>query len=248
MSQMGENIQDKLRQIFGKIPDFSILEEKIDLDLQLEYFECSKNAKEKLDPDQVVGKKEDIFNLELDKEIRKKRFAELASVEDVEVYRTIEKYVHLGIQDLRSWAILSLQESRMLLESGLLNENQVFLSTGLGGKEDKLRYFIVLLHKEKIRFTATQQQVVRNEFEIMLRQQEGEIEKISYYQKYAALLVLLPIDVAIRDTFKSAIRECNLYGDFLRENFIVTNVKELEIDEIEEFINNRTDLNQYPID
>ena len=68
-----ENIHDKIKQIFGKIPDLSILEEKIDLDLQLEYFECSKNVKQELDPDQVILRMDDIFNLQLDKELRKER-------------------------------------------------------------------------------------------------------------------------------------------------------------------------------
>lgn len=239
-----ENIHDKIKQIFGKIPDFSILEEKIDLDLQLEYFECSRDVKEELDPDQVVMRMDDIFNLKLDEELRKERFAEMASVELVEVYRTIEKYVQSGRQELRSWAILALQESRMLLESRLLDENQVFISTGLGGKEGKLRYYIVLLHTKRIRFTAVQQKVVRNELEIMIKQHKGKVEKLSFIQQYATLMVLIPIDVTIKEIFKKAIRECNQYGDFLKENFIVTNVKELSRNEIEEFINSRKNLNQ----
>jgi hypothetical protein len=239
-----ENIHDKIKQIFGKIPDFSILEEKIDLDLQLEYFECSNNVKQELDPDQVILRMDDIFNLQLDEELRKERFAELASVEKVEVYRTIEQYVQSGRQQLRSWAILAMQESRMLLESKLLDENHVFISTGLGGKDGKLRYFIVLLNKKQVMFTATQQKVVRNEFEIMIKQQEGEVEKLSFSERYINLLVLIPIDVTIKEIFKKTIQECNQYGDFLMENFIVTNVKELSRNEIKEFINNRKNLHQ----
>jgi len=239
-----ENIHDKMRQIFGKIPDFSILEEKIDLDLQLEYFESSKKVKEDLDPDQVVMRKDDIFDFKLDEELRKERFAELASVELVDVYRTIEKYVQSGQEELRSWAILALQESKMLLESKLLDKNKVIISTGLGGKDEKLRYFIVLLHKEGIKFNAVQKKVVSNEFEIMIKQHDGLVEKLSFYRDYATLSVLIPINVTLKEVFKNTIRECNQYGDFLKENFIVTNVKELTWDEIEEFINSRENLKQ----
>ncbi len=239
-----DSIHDKIKQIFGKIPDFSILEEKVDMDLQLEYFEFSKNVKEELDPDQVVLKMDDIFNLKLDEALRKERFAEMASVEVVEVYRTIEKYVNSGQLELRSWAILALQESRMLLESRLLDENKVFISTGLGGKNDKLRYFIVLLHNKQLGFTAVHQKVVRNETEIMIKKQKGEVEKLSFHHGYATLMVLIPIDVTIKEVLDRAIRECNQYGDFLRENFIVTNVKELNWEEIEEFINSRNDPDQ----
>jgi len=243
-----ENIHDKMKQIFGKIPDFSILEEKIDLDLQLEYFESSKNVKKDLDPNQVVLRKDDIFNLQLDEELRKERFAELASVEFVDVYRTIERYVQSGQEELRSWAILALQESRMLLESKLLNENQVIISTGLGGKDGRLRYHIVLIHRKGIKFTVVQQKVIRNEFEIMIKQQDGMVEKLSFYKSYATLLVLIPIKVIIKEEFRKTIMECNQYGDFLKENFIVTNVKELTWDEIEEFINTKENLNQNSTD
>jgi len=238
-----ENIHDKIKQIFGEIPDFSILEEQIDLDLQLEYFECSRKVKEGLDPVRTIKKKDDIFNLSLGEEHRKTRFAELASMDEVEVYRTIEKYVQSGTVELRSWAILALQESRMLLESKLLGENQVFISTGLGGKEGRLRYFIVLINENDQSFNETQQKVIRNEMEIIMGQQEGEIEKLSFEARFVTVVALIPINVTIKEILKKTIKECNQFGNFLRENFIITNVKELNISEIEEFINNRNSLN-----
>ena len=239
-----ENIHDKMKQIFGKVPDFSVLEEKIDLDLQIEYFECSRNVKSDLDPEHAIRHKDDIFNLRLDEALRKQRFAELASVEQVEIYRTIEKYVESGKNELRSWAILALQESRMLLVSRLLGEDQVFISTGLGGKDGRLRYNVVLIRKNGKYFDATQQKVVRNEFEFMICHHQGEIEKLTFDERYATMLVLIPINITIKELFKQAIRECNQYGDFLKENFIVTNVKELSCNEIDEFIDTTSNLSQ----
>ncbi len=40
--------------------------------------------------------------------------------------------------------MLAFQENKMLLESSLLDENQILISTGLGGKGMKLRYFTVM--------------------------------------------------------------------------------------------------------
>jgi hypothetical protein len=54
---------------------------------------------------------------------------------------------------LKDWAALSLQESRMTLESSLLDENQVIISTGLGGKAKKLRYFAVIAAKRRENFS-----------------------------------------------------------------------------------------------
>jgi hypothetical protein len=46
----------------------------------------------------------------------------------------------------------------------------------------------------------------------------------------------VPINASIRDIFKTAIAECNEYGDFIKPNFIVTNVKKLTIEEIRDFL------------
>ena len=186
-----ENIYDKIRELLGNSPgNFNILEEKIDIDLQMQYFEISKNVKENLDQETVLKNKEDIFDPTLPEKTRMTRFAELASIENVEAYRTIEKYISSSQNVLKEWAILALQESRMLLESRLLDENRVFISTGLGGKGTKLRYFVVLLLKEGKEFSDLNKKIVHNEVEMILQKHKGEIEKISFAANYATLLVM----------------------------------------------------------
>ena len=50
----GENIYDKIQEIFGEVPGtFSVLEEKIDIDLQMEYFEFSRSIKKDLDEEKM---------------------------------------------------------------------------------------------------------------------------------------------------------------------------------------------------
>ncbi len=165
----GENIYDKIQEIFGEVPGtFSILEEKIDIDLQMEYFEFSRTIKKDMDGREVLKRRNQIFDFNKDAGDRKSLFAMLASLEDVSAYRTIEKYLKAGHPELRNWAILALQESRMLLESKLLEESQVFISTGLGGKGSKLRYFVVLIGKEKHGFSDLQKRIIKNEFEDIL--------------------------------------------------------------------------------
>ena len=63
----------------------------------------------------------------------------------MECYRAIESFLEIAEEILHDWAVLALNESRMLLESKFLDESQVFISTGLGGKEEKFRYFVVLM-------------------------------------------------------------------------------------------------------
>jgi len=235
-----ENIYDKIRELLGNSPaTFNILEEKIDIDLQMQYFEVSKGVKEGLDQENVMRNKEDIFDLTLPEKIRMARFAELASLENVNAYRTIERYARSNQKVLKEWAVLALQESRMLLESKLLDENQVFISTGLGGKGTKLRYFVVLLLKPEKDFSDLNRKIVNTEVGIVLQKFQGEIEKLEFKGNYATLMVIMPLKVPIKQVFKESIKECNLYGNFLKPNFIVTNVKELSKYEIDEFLKNQ---------
>jgi hypothetical protein len=240
----GENIYDKIQEIFGEVPGtFSILEEKIDIDLQMEYFEFSRSIKRDLDEKMVMDRREQIFDFNQDEVDRKSMFAMLASLEEVLAYRTIEKYLKEGHKELRSWAILALQESRMLLESKLLEENQVFISTGLGGKGSKLRYFIVLIGKEKRDFSDLQKKIIKNEFDDILAKCDAEIEKIDFLGQFATLVAMVPLKVALKDVFRSAIVECNQYGDFMKSNFIITNVKELNLAEIKDFLKKQQQAN-----
>jgi hypothetical protein len=243
----GENIYDKIQEIFGEVPGtFSILEEKIDIDLQMEYFEFSRTIKKDLDGEAIMKRREQIYDFNKDALDRKSLFAMLASLEDVSAYRTIEKYLKEGHQELRNWAILALQESRMLLESKLLDESQVFISTGLGGKGSKLRYFVVLIGKEKNGFSDLQKRIINNEFEDILGKRDAEIEKIDFLCQFATLVVIVPLKVALKDVFRSAILECNQYGDFMKSNFIITNVKELNLAEISDFLKKQQQAN--PLD
>jgi hypothetical protein len=241
----GENIYDKIQEIFGQSPGtLSILEEKVDIDLQMEYFEYSKIAKSNINENAVMAEKDELYNPDKTFEEKKRLLARLASVEKVEAYRFIEKYLSEEHKELRNWAILALQESRMLLESKLLEENQVFISTGLGGKGSKLRYFVVLLHRQGEDITDLQKKIIRNEFEISLKKHDAEIEKLEIQGSYATLLVVIPLKVALKEVFREAIKECNQFGDFLKTNFIVTNVRELGPEEIRDFLAKQEQTNK----
>ncbi len=239
MDLSDENVFDKLNDVIGDINgSLNILEEQIDIDLQMEYFKFSKELKEenqKLDdvpfPDSNL-----LFDEQTSLEEKKEILVLLASVEDVEAFRAIERYRKNPDGDLKEWSVLALQESRMLIESSLLDESQVFISTGLGGRQDKLRYFVVLINANDIEFNEVQQKVVRSEFKYMFDDYGAEIENIEFNSHFCTILSLIPIEAPIKELFQKAIKESNQFGDFLRENFIVTNVKKLNLTEIEEFL------------
>lgn len=237
-----ENIYERIQDFFGQIPEnFNILEEQIDIDLQMEYFEFSRNLKENIISDNIITIKDNLSDKDHSLDNKKKMLVQLASLEEVEAYRTIENYLKEPDHELRDWAILAFQESRMLLQSKLLDENQIFISTGLGGKGSKLRYFVVLINSFDKSFDEFQQRIIRNEFDFYLKRHEAELEELNFMHNYCSLLAVVSIKESIRDIFKAAVAECNEYGEFIKPNFIVTNVKTLNYEEIKEFVDQQKD-------
>jgi len=236
---MDENIFDKLQEMSGKFPErLNILEEQIDVKLQMEYFKFSRNLKKKIKKDSSESNDNlpDLNAEDLSIEDKKALLVRLAGIDKPEAYRLIEEYLKSAPTELKDWTILALQESKMLLESSLLNENQVFISTGLGGKGNMLRYFIVLIGENIPKFEEFQQKIIASEFEFSLKKNNCELENIEFQENYATMKALIPFTVPFQNVFRSAVEECNQFGNFLKPNFLVTNVKTLSLQEIKDFV------------
>jgi hypothetical protein len=239
-----ESLYEKIREILGGSPgNLKVLEQQIDMDLQLEYYECSRRVREEKDEAWVMDHMQYLEEPGYSMDVKKEILARLASVARVECYRAIESFMETAQEPLRTWAVLSLNESRMVLESKIMDENQVFISTGLGGKDEKLRYFVVLMTRSRIDLSESQQMVIRNEFGYIMERFDAELEECNFSGSLATILILLPMKHSLKSVFKEAIDECNRYGDFLNDDFIVTNVRVLSFEEIEDFLDKRNEVN-----
>jgi hypothetical protein len=234
---VGDNIYDKIQEMFGLGGNnLNILEEQIDVDLQMEYYEYSKNQHKEVDEKEIIEKKDTIFEKNISLEDKKNLLVRLASIENIEAYRTIEKYLKRPNRKLHDWAKLAYQESRMLLESKLLDENQILISTGLGGKGLKLRYFVVFYTKNGQLFTNLQRKILKSELEYAFRRCYSEMEALEFEDNLASILCIIPLNVSIQDLFLKVLHECNQFGNFIDENYIITNVKCFSFPEIREFL------------
>jgi hypothetical protein len=228
-----------MQRALSELPEnFSILEEQIEIDLQMKYFDFAKEIRIRNISNEYFKDRNDLF-LDVSSEERKKEIlTAIASIDDVKAFRTIEKFVEETEGDLKKWAILALQESRMLIQSSLLDEQQVFISTGLGGKGKKLRYYVVFINKDENELlNATQQKLLKNEIIFELKDFEGEFESLDFMEGFSTSLVMLPLQTDIKNVFRNIIDECNQYGNFLKEDMIITNVKILSRGEIIKFLN-----------
>jgi hypothetical protein len=236
---MKRNKYDIIDEVLNNIPDnFSILEEEVDVRIQKEFFDMSEKLDFDIETDQIPFIIQEINNPETPDNEQKVKLVMLSALDSVEAYRGLEKYRNEAeSEELKAWGILALQQSRMILESGLMGENQVFISTGLGGKNNKLRYFMVFPY-EQVPLETTQQKILESELKFFVEKFGGEAEQIEILERYALLTALIPIKAPIPNFIEEFMEECNQFGQFLREdNIIITNVKKLTYTEIDEIFN-----------
>jgi len=233
-----DNIYENIKGVINSIPEnFKILEETIDIDVQKEFFESTKNIK--LDPEEdVLDDMIDQLN-HTDTSINdcKVLLQKLALIDSVEAFRAIEAFSKNPRKELKEWAILALQQSRMVLQCSLLDEQQVFISTGLGGKEDRLRYYLIFPFNQNIpELTQIQKEALKKELDFFLSKHNGETEFTEFEQKYAAAMTLIPLKAPIPEIIRDILNECNQFGDFLSPDVMITNMKKLSAEEILEII------------
>jgi len=241
MGMKDEIFYNNIQKALENLPDnFNILEEQIDIEIQVKYFEFVREHREEFNPDEIFVKKDELFLDETSLDRKKVILSVLSVIDDVKAYRTIEKFITGAEGFIKQWAVLAFQESRMLLQSSLLDEQQVFISTGLGGKGQKLRYFVVFLSSaENIILNKTQRKLLRDEVVFELKKCEGEFESIDFIEGFSTALVILPLKADIRSIFRNIIDECNQYGNFLKVDLIVTNVKVMSKGEIIDLLNKK---------
>ena len=134
---------------------------------------------------------------------------------------------------------MALMESRISLESELSDEKQVYISTGLGGRGEKLRFYMMFPAKEDAPFDPLQRQIIEREFPYYLQSDNCEVERLTIHDVYVDLVALVPVRLNIKELLDKIINECNLYGNFLYDSYTITNVKELTEEEVRDVLNKK---------
>ena len=221
----------------------NILEEQIDVEEQQLYMQLLGQ----LIKDPKIFKKltldapqhtQTLFDENAREDEKKTLLVLLATINDVSIYRTIETFQKMNTP-IKKWATIALQQSRMLIQSALLDESTVFVSTGRGGQGTLLRYFCVYIANDDTVLEPFQWDIAKKETELVVKKAKGEIEQFKHYKRYITFMLLLPINANLKDIFETVIDECNTYGNFLQENIIITNVKKLTTKEIDAFLRSK---------
>lgn len=202
---------------------FRIIEVQIDIDLQLEYFERLVELKKELSSINIKSLTDIIFDAVSSEREIKDALVLLSTIDEPCAYRSIEKYLNNPNSKYKDWAMLAYQESKIVLEMSLLEESLVFVASGLGGKNHKMRFSIAIVNKGKSDFLDFQKRIIFNEIAAYFEQVNAELEEYTISNGYLIMSCLIPLYVDFEDLIKSLIAEINNYGDFLKTSFIITN-------------------------
>ena len=214
--------QNSLGQLEGQ---FHVLETNVPVETQMEYFRYSENVRRSRNKP-TITEAIDILN-QSDATANNKKFAMtvLAISGDVKAYRVLEAYSEHPEENLKDWSGMSCLQAKMTLESEFSEEKYIFISTGLGGKGDMLRFYAFFKSKNLQAFSHYQIELIEKEIPFFIDEAHGIIEKLEVFDNYFTLLFLTTIKSNIKNILENALIECNQYGDFIDRSFIITNVK-----------------------
>jgi hypothetical protein len=217
--------EEDIRKFLKSIPDhFDILKEGIDMKTHKEYLDYSHSFDHgELTEKQTINLGNMLCDARSTIDSKKKIVTLLAHLGTISAFRQIEKYYNQPENDIKNWTALALQECRMFLESSLMDESAGFISTGLGGTNDKLRYYFLVLPLTDKQFTSIQHRLIKDEFLIIAKELKCIVETVDNSDTYVGLTVLVPMNVAIGVFIEKGIQKCNELGEFVFEFYYVTN-------------------------
>ena len=234
---------DKYQQSFQNMEGrIHILEHQIPLEEQMDYFRKSKEwkvlAQKEMLPDESNCRiwYDKILSGE-DEAEQKTYIIRLANSRLPKAYTYLKRLAELcEIPELKNWIYMATVDIQMALESELSGEKQVFVATGLGGKGEKLLFCILLYSRTLTPFEPYQCDIIERELEYFFPRRDCEIDRIEVGDVYVKLLLYIPFRANIRQIMAEAVDNCNEYGNFLSEHYTITNVKELDEEEVKEAI------------
>lgn len=225
------NVFDLIQTIFGKGHEISILQEVIDVDMQLAYFDHLHLKGKILLPEELIEAEATLEREDIELEEVKDLLVCLAITPEVKAYRILEQFALKAKGNIRDWAVMAFQENRVHLETILGEQPQALISSGMGGVGHRLRYFVVMQPNDTSGFTPLQRDIIEKEVTYCLQKTDSLLEEMVNYEGFTCITVLIPLQVVLPDLFSEIIEACNLFGKFLSPHMIITNVKKL--DEVE---------------
>jgi len=220
-----DQLDDQIQDVLHDIPErLTLAEDGVDSSVQQEYLEYTQHLDfDQYSEEDISARSDSLFSPSTPLEDKKEILAVLAHRGTVKAYRIIERFLETAEQALADWGVLALQECRMFVEGSVLDRNVGMLVTGLGGEDDRLRYFLIIHPRSEAAFTSAQKAAIERGFSYICSRFDSILEKVEAHQHYATMMVLIPLDVAVAEVIERGIDQCNTFCDLLDLNYYVRN-------------------------
>jgi hypothetical protein len=232
-----EDREEFNQEFLENIPDkFAITEKEIDLNIQNEYYkDLSKINVGEYVEDDALREGEKLFDPTVASVEKKKIIAILSQMGTVKTYRMIERHVEQSEGELGNWSRVGLRHCQMLLESSLSDKNVGLISAGLGGKENMLRYVVVVgflkpdLHSE-------QKRIIEESFQYICSHNSSKTEAFDFKSSYIKVSLLVSMDIAVGSVIEESIQLVNEKISCLYDGYFVTNVNQPTEKDIQNYL------------
>jgi len=196
----------------------------------------SKWYSKKIDKEKLLQETEKLYSPNVPLDEKKELIVKFSFIDDINFYKALKKYEKFADKELKNWVKIAIKQSEVILENSLGELNNVLIFSGLGGKKDKIRFFgTFFLRYPNNKFSEYQKLVIKNELLEGLKSYNCELEKLYFNNFFAAFIFLAEIKSNLGEILKKILEEINVYGNFLKNNFIITNIKIPSIKEIKMF-------------
>lgn len=171
----------------------------------------------------------------------KRELAVLSKAGTIEAYRTIENIIeNRSLSDVEhDFAVVALNFCRFSIENDLLDIPTDMISGGLGGMNNKIRYYVALTGKEGL--TENNFKDIESVFKEVLSESDSVLEQVSLHDFYVSFLILGSLDYAIGNILDTAIRRCG----FLEKDYYLTNVEIPTDDRIRDWLDGKLDDSEW---
>ncbi len=229
--KMSEEEKNKILNLLESIPnEFRVIESQINSESIGEYYELLEKLEIDRKPNESkqVEKSNDLKSEKPSKEL----LAILSKIGDVKSYREIEKIIKSKDSEINEFAHVALKFARLNLENQLSDEPIGFISSELGGKGNKLRYYFAIKSDNKIK--KEKESIIVEELRKICKRSDSEFEEIENHSNYVLIKILVSIDFAIGNVIEELINKC----PFVDEEYLCTNVEKPTNEFINKWIRN----------
>ena len=223
-----KRIYEQLRKFLNRLPrNFKVTEQGFNPDIITIFRkEMQKLKNKKINFEETKDK----LATEKEEETLKSLTIQLASIGSVASLRALETYEKQAPERIREWVQLSIVQCRIKVEQDLSDESVAYITTGLGGKDDKIRYYVATKSTEQL--TPKHVQFAREEFHDLSKEWSSELETVENMENFLLFKMLIPVNAAIPDMLLEGIKRCG----FLSAQFWLNNMQKPTYKDLKKWI------------